>query len=150
MTLALYDTMARAKRPFVPADPKRGIHIGRLLTSDTIVRLVRDKLALGERYGALAVDMETLAVAQVCREGGVRFLSVRVISDDVSSDLPPEVLSLVGPTGSTRFGAALGAIFRRPDSVRDMWHLRKAAHFAAGRLATFLDGIVTQLYNALH
>ena len=31
-----------------------------------------------------------------------------------------------------------------------MWKLRESAHFAAGRLATFLDGIVIQLYNSLH
>jgi len=133
-----------------PADPERGIHIGRLMTSDAIVRLVEEKRRLAERYGAIAVDMETLAVAQVCREQGVRFLSVRAISDDLSGDLPPEVLTLVGPTGTTRLGAALGAIWKRPESVKDMWKLRQSAHVAAGRLATFLDGIVTQLYNALH
>jgi adenosylhomocysteine nucleosidase len=133
-----------------PADPARGLHIGRLLTSDAIVRLVQEKRQLAERYAAIAVDMESLAVAQVCRELGVRFLSVRAISDDLSGDLPPEVLTLVGPTGTTRFGAALGAIWKRPESVKDMWKLRQSAHVAAGRLATFLDGIVTQLYNALH
>lgn len=133
-----------------PADPQRGLHIGRILTSDEIVRLISEKQRLAAQLGAIAVDMESLAVAQVCREQGIRCLSVRSISDDVSSDLPPEVLSLVGPTGTTRLGAALGAIFKRPDSVRDMWKLRQSAHFAAARLATFLDGIVIQLYNSLH
>jgi adenosylhomocysteine nucleosidase len=133
-----------------PADPQRGLHIGRILTSDGIVRLVSEKQQLAAQLGAIAVDMESLAVAQVCREQGVRCLSVRSISDDVSNDLPPEVLSLMGATGTTRFGAALGAIFRRPESVKDMWKLRESAHFAAGRLATFLDGIVIQLYNSQH
>jgi adenosylhomocysteine nucleosidase len=133
-----------------PADPERGLHIGRLLTSDAIVRLVGEKRQLAERHAAIAVEMESLAVAQVCRERGVRFLSVRAISDDLSGDLPPEVLSLVGATGTTRLGSALGAIWKRPESVRDMWKLRQSAHFAAKRLATFLDGIVTQLYNSLH
>jgi adenosylhomocysteine nucleosidase len=133
-----------------PSDPARGLHIGRLLTNDTIVRLVAEKQALAQRYGALAVDMESLAVAQVCQQRGIRCLAVRAISDDLSDDLPPEVLTLVGPTGTTRFGAALGAIFRRPESVKDMWKLRQSAHVAASRLATFLDGIVIQLYNSLH
>ncbi len=133
-----------------PADPARGLHIGRIVTSDAIVRLVAEKRQLAEGLGAIAVDMESLAVAQVCREQGVRCLSVRAISDDVSNDLPPEVLSLLGPTGTTRLGAAMGAIFNRPESVRDMWKLRESAHSAAGRLATFLDGIVIQLYNSLH
>jgi adenosylhomocysteine nucleosidase len=133
-----------------PPDPERGLHIGRILTSDAIVRLVSEKQQLAAQLGAIAVDMESLAVAQVCRERGIRCLSVRSISDDVSNDLPPEVLTLMGPTGTTRFGAALGAIFRRPESVKDMWKLRESAHLAAGRLATFLDGIVIQLYNSQH
>ena len=68
-------------------------------------------------------------MAQVCREQSVRCLSVRAISDDVASDLPPEVLTLLGPTGTTRLGAALGAIFKRPESVRDMWKLRAIGPF---------------------
>ena len=133
-----------------PADPNRGIHTGRLLTSDTVVRLVEEKKQLAAHCGAIAVDMESLAVAQVCREMGVRCLCVRVISDDLSSDLPVEILSLVGTTGSSRLGAALGAVWKRPSSVRDMWNLRQSAYLAASRLATFLDGVVVQLYNALH
>jgi adenosylhomocysteine nucleosidase len=133
-----------------PADAKQGIHIGRLLTYDMIVRLVTDKQQLATRYSAIAVDMESLAVAQVCRERGTRFLGIRVISDDLTSDLPVEVLSLMGPTGTTRLGAAIGALWSRPSSVTDMWKLRKSAQTAAKRLATFLDGVVVQLYNALH
>ncbi|HET6327202.1 MAG TPA: 5'-methylthioadenosine nucleosidase [Planctomycetaceae bacterium] len=133
-----------------PADANQGIHIGRLLTHDVIVRLVTEKQQLAARHLAIAVDMESLAVAQVCRERGARFLGVRVISDDLTNDLPVEVLSLMGPTGTTRVGAAIGAILSRPSSVTDMWKLRKSAQIAAKRLATFLDGVVVQLYNALH
>jgi adenosylhomocysteine nucleosidase len=77
-------------------------------------------------------------------------LGIRVISDDLTSDLPVEVLSLIGPTGTSRLGAAAAAIWSRPSSVTDMWKLRKSAQLAAQRLATFLDGVVVQLYNALH
>lgn len=132
----------------LPDNPKAGVHVGRMLTADDIVRRVADKKALAEKHQAIAVDMESLAVAQVCRERGVRFLAVRVISDDLSADLPEEILSLVGSTGSVRFGAALGAMWKRPSSVKDMWKLREKAHQAADTLADFLDGVVRQLYNA--
>jgi adenosylhomocysteine nucleosidase len=133
-----------------PADPNQGIHIGRLLTQDAITRLVSEKQLLASRHSAIAVDMESLAVAQVCRERGTRFLGIRVISDDLSSDLPIEVLSLVGPTGTTRLGAAMAAMISRPSSISEMWRLRNSAKIAAKRLATFLDGVVVQLYNAWH
>lgn len=127
-----------------------GLHVGRVLTADGIVRTVKEKQSLAHEHGALAVDMESLAVAQVCRELKVRFLAVRVISDDLSADLPPEVLSVLGGSGATRLGAALGAVWKRPGSVKDMWKLRESASMAAESLAVFLDGVIVQLHEAPH
>jgi len=70
------------------SNPATGLYVGRLLMVDRIVRTVADKKALAEQHAALAVDMESLAVAQVCRESKIRFLAVRAISDDLSADLP--------------------------------------------------------------
>ncbi|MGE5192871.1 MAG: 5'-methylthioadenosine nucleosidase [Deltaproteobacteria bacterium] len=131
------------------ADPARGLYVGRLLTVDRIVRTVEEKKALAERCAAIAVDMESLAVAQVCRQAKVRFLAVRVISDDLSADLPAEISSVVGSSGTVRLGAAVGAIFKRPGSVKDLWRLREQGMDAAERLAKFLEGIVEQLYDSL-
>lgn len=132
----------------MPADPAHGLFIGRLLTADDIVRTVALKRQLAEQHDALAVDQESLAVAQVARDHKTRFLAVRVISDDLSADLPPEILSIVGATGSVRFGAAVGALWKRPSAAKDMWRLREHAQSAAARLATFLDGVVIQLHAA--
>lgn len=126
-------------------EPRKGLHIGRLLTADAVVRTVAEKRELAERHDAIAVDLESLAVAQVCGERKVPFLAVRVVSDDLSHDLPPEVLTVMGRTGTYRVGAALSALWRRPGSAKDMWQLRTSAGAAAARLATFLDGVVLQL-----
>lgn len=134
----------------MPANPEGGLYVGRILNTDDIVRTVEEKRQLAETHGALAVDMESLAVAQVCREAHTRFLAVRVISDDMSADLPPEVLSVLGATGTYRVGAAMGAVWKRPSAVKDLWKLRESANFAAERLALFLDGVVAQLYEAKH
>ncbi|MDA1213389.1 MAG: 5'-methylthioadenosine nucleosidase, partial [Planctomycetota bacterium] len=131
----------------MPADPAQGLHVGRLVTADAIVRTVEEKKQLAERHQGLAVDLESLAVAQVCRADKIPCLAVRVISDDLSSDLPVEVNSVVASTGTRRLGAAIGAIWKRPESVKDMWHLRESATKSAEKLATFLDGIVIQLYR---
>jgi adenosylhomocysteine nucleosidase len=131
----------------MPADPRRGLHVGRILTADNIVRGVKDKEALAAEFGAIAVDMESLAVAQVCRDTKTRFLAVRVISDDLSADLPPEILSVMGSTGTVRLGAAIGSLWRRPGSAKDMWKLRENARLAAEKLATFLNGVLVQLHE---
>lgn len=130
----------------MPADPARKLFVGRLLTTDEMVRSVEQKRQLEEQHAALAVDLESLAVAQVARERKTRFLAIRVISDDLSADLPPEVMSIVGATGSVRFGAAIGSIWKRPAAIKDLWRLREQAQTAASQLASFLDGVVLQLH----
>jgi len=127
------------------SESRQSLHVGRLLTADSMVRKVSEKQQLADTSAALAVDMESLAVAQVGRETKTRFMAVRVISDDMSADLPPEIASLISSSGSLRLGAAVGAIWKRPDSIKEMWRLRENAVQAAQRLAIFLDGIVKQL-----
>lgn len=147
---ALLDTHGQELRIDIKLSesPRDGLHLGRIVTADEIVRTIQQKQQLADRFAAVAVDLESLAVAQVCRETGTRFLAVRAVSDDLSADLPPEVLTLVGATGSLRFGAAVGALWKRPASIKVMWQLREDAHKAARRLAVFLDGVICQLHAA--
>lgn len=129
-------------------DEAAGLYVGRLLTADEMVRLVQEKQELHEQHEALAVDMESLAVAQVAQESKTGFMAVRVISDDMSADLPSEILSIMGDTGAVRIGAALTSIVKRPESFKDMMHLRQNAQAASKSLATFLDGVVHQLHES--
>lgn len=130
------------------ADPHRRLSVGRLLTTDKIVHTAVEKKQLAESSGALAVDMETWAVASVCRDRKQKFLAFRVISDDAATDLPPEIASIFGDTGAVRLGAVVGSLWKRPSSAKDMWRLREHALQAAERLADFLDGVVKQLHAA--
>lgn len=123
-----------------------GVHVGRLLSADRIIRLPEEKRAMGQAHQALAVDMESFAVADVCRRRQIRFLAVRVISDAVDEQLPPGLQKLAGQATLTRrVGAAAGAIWKRPASLKDMYHLRENALVASDRLGKFLTSITEQL-----
>jgi adenosylhomocysteine nucleosidase len=113
-------------------------HRGRLITLDRIVASALARRELHESSQADLVDMESFAVAALCQERLVKFLSLRVISDDSTSNLPPEVATLLSHTGSYRIGAALRAIWRRPSSLKDFWNLHEQALEAADRLAKFV------------
>lgn len=126
-------------------DPRLRLYIGKLAMSNHIVRTIEEKRTIHARTGALAVDMESLAVARVCRERKVRFMAVRVISDDMSVDLPAEILSIVGAKGTIRAGAVVEALWNRPSSLFDMLHLRERANSAAERLALCLTGVLKVL-----
>ncbi|WP_169976001.1 phosphorylase family protein [Tautonia rosea] len=135
--------------PFTPPEssPSSKIRIssGRLLTASKIVRTAAEKATLRDRFSADVVDMETAAVASLCADRSQRFLAVRVVSDEANTDLPPEVLTVMGPTGGFRLGATLGALMKRPSSVKDLWTLREHAIEASDRLAEVLPGIIAQL-----
>lgn len=129
-------------------DPAKGLHVGRVVQSPEIIRTTAERAELHGRTGAIAVDQESLAVAEVCRDRKVKFLSVRAICDDTRVDLPPEVLSIFGRTGSVRAGAVLGALWKRPSSYKDLWRLRQDAHLAADRLAMFLSSMIRQIMDS--
>jgi adenosylhomocysteine nucleosidase len=130
------------------ADSAKGLHVGRLLTADRIVRLVEEKRSLAANYDALACDMESYAVATVCREAKIPLMIVRTITDDLSADLPAEVHALLASSGAGRLGAAVGALWNRPESAKDLWKLRENASLASRRLAPFLASVVEQLHAA--
>ena len=113
------------------------LQTGRLLTVDSIVRTAAEKADLHRRFGADVVDMETSAVAALCSERSLRFLSIRIISDDAQTELPAEVVELMTRSGSYRVGAAMRAIWKRPSSLKDFWGLYEHAQQAADRLAVF-------------
>jgi len=116
-----------------------GVYRGTLLTNDGVVRLPRERQQLFERWGAMAVEMESFAVAQVCRQRGTPFVSVRVVNDTFDETLPEDIEYLLSQkSGAAQLGAALGSLWRRPASAKDMYQLRENALVASLRLAKFL------------
>jgi adenosylhomocysteine nucleosidase len=131
-------------RAAIEASP--ALHSGRLLTVDQLIRTRSQKEQLGEEHTALACDMETLAVALACQQSGTKFMSVRIISDSLDDELPKEVENLLSQDSLVgKLGAATGAIFHRPSSLKDMWKLKEDALKATDRLSRFLTGVIDQL-----
>lgn len=143
---SLLDVGFRISPEQVAATP--GLHVGRLVTVDRLVRDRAERLQLASEFRAVACDMETMAVAEVCRQQRTRFLSVRVISDDLNDQIPPELERLAQHSSMAgKLGAATRAIWQRPGIVKEMWRLRETAQRASDRLARFLTGVVPQLHS---
>lgn len=119
------------------------LSVGRALTLDRVVRTPEEKQAMGAKFTAQAAEMETYAVAEVCRRRETPFLGVRVILDPADERLPPEVENLLDQRSAAgRAGAALGAIFNRPSSVKDLYRLKENALIASDHLAKFLAVLI--------
>jgi adenosylhomocysteine nucleosidase len=118
---------------------------GRLLTVDRVILDAAEKKDLHRTTGADLVDMESSAIAALCGQRLVRFLSVRIVSDDASTTLPPEIATIMTKSGSYRIGAALRAVWNRPSSIKDFWTLHEQALESADRLARFVVRCLAEL-----
>jgi adenosylhomocysteine nucleosidase len=117
-----------------------------LLTADSIATTPLEKRALAQATGADLVDMETWGVARRAMAAGLDCHSLRVISDAVDDQLPPEVARLVQPQSSLRrLGAACAALGRRPGAAVDLWRLWEHAVVDGKSLAFALEQLCGSL-----
>ncbi len=111
-----------------------GARAGRLLTASRFIGDPVEKLALGAKHDALAVDMESAAFAERCTERVVPWACLRVISDDVSTPFITEVAGLV-EDGRVALGRVLWLLLRKPWLLPKLLRLQRQTRFAARRLA---------------
>ncbi|MBR0237864.1 MAG: hypothetical protein IJQ39_07230 [Thermoguttaceae bacterium] len=110
-----------------------------LYTADHVVAKLSEKAELYEKYGMDAVDMETDAVAEVCQDCGVELRCIRIISDDAKEELPPDIENILNQnSGAGQWGAALGALFKKPSRAVDLIKLKKNSVQAAQTLAEYI------------
>lgn len=129
-----------------PTSDNSGLHVGPLLSVSELVRNQQQRRELASQHQALAVDLESFAVAEVCQEYKVPMWVVKIITDGIAEPLPREIAYLMKPRKWTeKLGAVTAAIWNRPGSIKDMWRLNELALRASDRLATFLLSMVRYL-----
>ena len=120
------------------------VHYGKILTTDEMVLRASNKARLGMATGALAVDMETSAVAAVCAARKTDFLAVRGITDQVDEDLPGDFNDFF-VLGQLRPNRVFSSCARDPRVFIDLARLGYRARFSGTKLAHFLEAAVAQL-----
>ncbi len=92
------------------ARPTGGVVLG----SDTVVASTEEKTKLRDATGAVAVDMESFAVASVADQAGVPFAILRAVADPLWRDVPRAARAGVADDGGLRIGAVLGGLIMAP------------------------------------
>lgn len=110
----------------------------RIVTIDRIVGTPAEKATLRAASAADAVDMESVAVEEICREYGVEFVAVRAVSDNAESCLSAELVTLLSG-GEVSIPRALLALLRRPGLLPEFLRLGRDTAVAARTLADALD-----------
>jgi nucleoside phosphorylase len=118
--------------------PIPGTRVGAILTTSEMVSRPEQKGNLHQQTGALAVDMESAAIALCCGGAGIPFAVVRVISDDARMCLPPELPHLLDGE-RLLVGAFLRALLRRPRLLGELLTLARTTRHAATALCQALQ-----------
>ena len=114
---------------------------GVLFGDDAILATAAAKAALHARTGAVAVDLESAAVARVAARHGLPFAVLRAVCDPAGRDLPRAALAALD--GEGRIGAlrVATAILARPGDIPALIALGRDAARARRALVTRVRAI---------
>jgi hopanoid-associated phosphorylase len=120
------------------------LQLGALRAVDQPVASAEAKTALYRSCGALAVDMESGAVARAARDAGLPFAVLRVVIDTAGRDLPPAAMAAMAPGGGIDARGLARELWRRPHQIGGLLGLARdaaVARRALGRAAALLGTI---------
>ncbi|CAN5907202.1 hypothetical protein BH20PSE1_BH20PSE1_25560 [soil metagenome] len=126
------------------------VHAGAMLHTTEMIATPDEKRMLFERTGALAVDMESAAVAQVARGAKIPFAILRAIVDPQMMTIPAAALAAIDELGRPRIAGLLSALAREPRDLLALVRLsacfraalaslKRAAEFAGSDLCASLS-----------
>jgi adenosylhomocysteine nucleosidase len=107
------------------------IYTGRLAESKNIVSSGREKVQIASATSAIALDMESAAIARVAQTNGLPFISIRAIADPLSMDLPVAVSYSLNEHGDVVLARLLTYLFLHPAELPGL--VKLGLHFNAAK-----------------
>lgn len=107
------------------------IRLGALYSSATLVGSSHDKQRIHYDTQAIALDMESAAVAEVALTAGLSFSVIRSIADPANLDLPIAVSYALNENGKVEMPKLLFYLLLHPWELKSL--LRLGLHFQAAR-----------------
>ncbi len=130
--------------PEFPLAMPSGTHPARFHTALQVLARAVEKIALRERTGDDAVEMESGHIRAICKESRIPSATLRVILDTSDADLPLDFNLFMTPAQKLDFAKLAWAIAKRPGMIKGLLRLQKESAIARLRLddslATLLSG----------
>ncbi len=112
-----------------------------VLATSQDVSDIAEKRELLAKHGAHVVDMEAAAVAQVAKEHGLEFASVKAISDDAAFEMPP-LNRFIGEDGRFATASFVMYIAFRPKWWSSLGTLKRNSDLATKNLCSTLEHLL--------
>ena len=120
---------------------------GAILTSARPIGSTAKKREIYQKSRALAVDMESFYVLEICQGLNIPFFCIRAISDRADQSIPEEITRALRPDGSVRIcSVALGTI-KRPSLLPELLNLGRGFSVACRRLRQLLPEAIRAIHG---
>ncbi|MGH8557179.1 MAG: phosphorylase [Methylococcales bacterium] len=96
---------------------RQTIHSGPITESRTLVGTAVEKQTLRNQTGAIALDMESAAIARLAARQNLPFVAIRAIADPATMDLPKPVAIAANQNADPGLALLLPLITRYPGSI---------------------------------
>jgi hopanoid-associated phosphorylase len=110
------------------------INTGPLIQSLRVVAEPADKAELFQSTGAIAVDMESAAIAQVCKDAGKSFMAIRAVADPAGRSIPAAVITAMDVNGRVSLAKLGQVVLRTPRLLTTLLQLRTDSRAAYATL----------------
>lgn len=114
---------------------------GRIFCSAHLVGCPKEKRTFGQKFDALAVDMESATIARRCVHQSIPFGCVRAVSDDLKTPLSPVLLAFLADERVAPLRLLAGLV-QAPSLAGDLCRLARATRLAAEQLRKALCALV--------
>jgi hopanoid-associated phosphorylase len=113
---------------------KFSLRTGTLLESKTLVAKSADKQRLYQQSKAVALDMESVAIAKIAQQHNLPFLAIRAIADPVTMDLPEAVSVALNSHGDVDIAKLLRFLLTHPAELKGLLTLGRQFNAAKNTL----------------
>lgn len=110
-------------------------HGGGVAEAEHVLADAGEKRRLRDLSGARIADMESAAIAEVCRDAALRLLVVRAVSDRASMRVPACALAGVNADGDLALGPCLRGLALAPGDLAALLRLARGFRRACARLS---------------
>jgi adenosylhomocysteine nucleosidase len=142
------DLVSAAQAAAGALDKIARVRAGLIAAGDQAIFSKERRAWLRETLQALAVDMESAAVAQTAAANGIAWLAIRAVSDAADEDAGFDVSKLVeyaDEASATTLARRLGYLAAHPDTLAKLRRLRAGIQLAAERATALTLAVVERL-----
>lgn len=107
------------------------VHNGLLIQTNDVIKNPNQRYQLHKITNAIAVDMESGAIAKVAGQNNIPFLIIRTIVDPYNESIPNSALSNIDQFGRAKILPLIGNLLRKPTDIPKLITL--GSHFNQAR-----------------